>query len=46
MVSIADLQSTTITLPVVGAISIAGLVIAGAIIFFLARRKKTVTLEI
>lgn len=46
MVSIAELQSTTITLPVVGAISIAGLVIAGAIIFFLARRKKTVTLKI
>ncbi len=46
MVSIAELQSTTITLPVVGAISIAGLVIAGALIFFLARRKKTIGIKI
>lgn len=46
MVSISDLQTQTVNLPVVGAISIAGLVIAGAIIFFLVRRKKTVTLKI
>jgi len=46
MVSIADLQSTTLNLPVVGAISIAGLVIAGALIFFLVRRKKTIGIKI
>jgi len=46
MVSIADLQTRTVNLPVVGAISIAGLVIAGALIFFLARRKKTIGIRI
>jgi len=46
MVSIADLQTQTVTLPVVGAISIAGLVVAGAIIFFLVRRKKTIAIKI
>ena len=46
MVSIADLQARTITLPVVGAISIAGVIVAGAIIFFLARRKKTIGIKI
>jgi len=46
MVSLAEIQSRTINLPAIGTISIAGLLIAGGIIFFLLRRKKTVTLKL
>jgi len=46
MVSIVELQTRTVNLPVVGAISIAALVIAGTLIFFLARRKKTIGIRV
>ena len=39
-----SLKSNTVNLPVIGAISIAGLLVAGGIIFFLLRRKKSVKL--
>jgi len=39
-----NLKSSTVNLPAIGTISIAGLLIAGGIIFFLLRRKKSVRL--
>ena len=39
-----QLRTSTVNLPLVGAISIAGLLVAGGIIFFLLRRKKSVKL--
>ena len=39
-----SLRTNTVNLPVIGAISILGLVVAGGIIFFLLRRKKSVKL--
>jgi len=41
-----SLKTNTVNLPVVGAISLAGVLVAGAVIFFLLRRKKSVTLKI
>lgn len=40
------LQANTISLPAIGTISIAGVLIAGGIIFFLLRRKKTIGIRI
>ena len=39
-----QLRTSTVNLPVIGAISIAGILVAGGIIFFLLRRKKIVKL--
>jgi len=41
-----SLKTSTVNLPAIGTISIAGLLIAGGIIFLLFRRKKSVTLKI
>jgi len=41
-----NISSTTVNLPVVGVISVAGLLVAGGIIFFLLRRKKSVKITI
>lgn len=46
MVSIQDFQTRTVNLPILGTISLAGLIVAGGIIFFLLRRKKQVTLRL
>lgn len=46
MVSLVDFQTRTVNLPAIGTISIAGLLIAGGIIFLLLRRKKQVTLRL
>jgi len=41
-----SLKSNTINLPAIGTISIAGVLIAGGIIFFLLRRKKTISFKV
>jgi len=41
-----SLKSSTVNLPAIGTISIAGLLIAGGIIFLLLRRKKTIGIKI
>jgi len=41
-----NLKSSTVNLPAIGTISIAGLLIAGGIIFLLLRRKKTIGIRI
>ena len=40
------LKENTVNLPAIGTISIAGLLIAGGIIFLLLRRKKTIGIRI
>jgi len=40
-----SLKTNTINLPAIGTISIAGVLIAGAIIFLLLRRKKTIGIK-
>ena len=46
MVSLDQLRTSTINLPAIGTISIAGVLVAGAIIFLLLRRKKTIGIRI
>jgi len=46
MVSLGEIQTRTLNLPLIGTISVAGLLIAGGIIFLLLRRKKQVTLRL
>ncbi len=46
MVFLDQLKSSTVNLPAIGTISIAGLLIAGGIIFLLLRRKKTIGIKI
>ncbi len=41
-----SLKSSTVNLPAIGTISIAGLLIAGGIIFLLLRRKKTISFKV
>jgi len=41
-----SLKSSTVNLPAIGTISIAGLLIAGGIIFLLLRRKKTIGIKL
>ena len=41
-----SLKTNTINFPVIGTISIAGVLVAGAIIFLLLRRKKTIGIKI
>jgi len=43
---VVGLQTGTVNLPAIGTISVAGIIILGGIIFFLARRKKTKTIGI
>jgi len=40
-----SLKINTINLPAIGTISLAGVLIAGGIIFFLLRRKKSISLR-
>jgi len=40
-----SLRTNTINLPAIGTISLAGVLIAGGIIFFLLRRKKSISLK-
>lgn len=46
MVSLDELKTNTINLPVVGAVSIAAVGLTALIIFFLLRRKKSVKLTL
>lgn len=41
-----SLKTSTVNLPVVGAVSLAAILVAGGIIFFLSRRKKTIGIRI
>jgi len=41
-----SLKSNTVNLPGIGVVSIAGLLIAGGVIFLLLRRKKTIGIKI
>jgi len=46
MVSLDDLKINNLNLPVIGTISVAGIIIFGAVIFLISRRKKKVTLSL
>jgi len=43
--SLDQLRTSSVNLPVVGAVSIAAVLVVGVAIFFLTRRKKTVQLR-
>ncbi len=45
MVSLEELKTSTLNLPLVGVVSIAGVLVVGAIVFFLTRRKKTIGIK-
>ena len=46
MVTSESLKTTQVNLPLVGSVSLAAVLIAGGLIFFLTRRKKSVKLTL
>jgi len=40
-----SLKNNTVSLPLIGTISVAGILLAGGIIFLLSRRKKTIGIK-